>query len=92
MANPLFDRRGSYSRVLDKARKLSEEVRDTAERVHEQALEAHRLTEIARQQSERGRELSRLGREEARAVERSIKWSLDTAQQPNRHPSGKPED
>ena len=92
MADLPCDNRRPYGRVLDKARELSEEVRETAKRVHQQALETHRLTEIARQHSERGRELSRLGREEARAVEVSIKWSLDTAQSPNPRRSGTPKD
>jgi hypothetical protein len=81
MARP-SDVQRQYSRVLDKARELSQQVRETAERVHQQALEAHRLTEIAREHSARGQELSRKGREEARAVERSLRWSLDTANSP----------
>lgn len=80
-----------YGRVLDKARELAKAVRETAERVHQQALETHRLTEIARQQSERGRQLSKLGREESRAVEHSIKWSLDTAYKAERRLSRKDE-
>jgi methyl-accepting chemotaxis protein len=75
----LSDVQRPYGPVLAKARELSQQVKETAERVHQQALEAHRLTAIAREQSERGRELSRKGREEARAVERSLRWSLDTA-------------
>lgn len=78
-----------YGRVLDKARELARQVRETAERVHQQAVEARRLIEIARQQSERGRTLSRLGREEARAVEGSIKWSLDTTNKAGRRLFGK---
>jgi hypothetical protein len=92
MANPLLNRRGSYSCVLGKAQELSEQVREIAERVHRQALETHRRTEIARQHSERGRELSRLSREEACAVKVSINWSLDAAQQSDRRRSGKPKE
>ncbi len=77
-----------YGRVLDTARQLAEQVRVTAERVHQQALEARRLIAIARQHSERGRELSRQGREEARAVERSIRWSLDSSHKADRPSSG----
>ena len=89
MARQSADDRRSYSRVLAETRQLAEQVRETAERVHRQAAEAHRLTEIARQQSERGRELTRKGRLEARAVETSIKWSLDTAYKAERRLSGK---
>jgi methyl-accepting chemotaxis protein len=89
MAGLSSDVRQHYGRMLEKTRELAEQVRETAERVHQQALEAHRLIEIARRQSARGRELSRKGREEARAVEATIQWSLDTANKAERHPSGK---
>jgi hypothetical protein len=79
------------NRVLARTRELVQEVRETSERVHQQAKEARRLTEIARQQAERGRELSEAGREEAREVVNSIKWSIDTAGNGKRRPSGKDE-
>jgi hypothetical protein len=76
------------NRVLARTRELAQEVRETAERVQQQAKEAHRLTEMARQQAERGRELSKAGRDEAHEVVNSIKWSIDTAGNGKRRPSG----
>jgi hypothetical protein len=75
--------------VLAKTRQLAEQVRVTAEGVHQQVLEARGLIAIARQHAERGRQLSLRGREEARAVERSIRWSLDTSHKAERPESGK---
>ena len=92
MAVPPRDLKPQHLQVLDRARELAEQVRKTAERVHEQAKESHRLTEIARRHCERGRELSKLGRDEARAVQGSIQWSIETALQAGRRLSGKDED
>jgi hypothetical protein len=92
MTEPPTNSQSAHGCVLAKARELAEQVRLTAERVHRQALEAHRLTDIARREAERGRELSRAGRGEARSVNGSIEWSVDTAPQTGRHLSDKNED
>ena len=84
----LSSQESSLKRVLARAQELAEQVRETAERVHQEAQEARRLIQIARQQAERGWELSRAGREEARAAVASIKWSIDTAGNGKRRPSG----
>jgi hypothetical protein len=92
MTEPPSTAQSAHGRVLAEARELAEQVRLTAERVHRQALEAHRLTDIARREAERGRELLRAGRREARSVNGSIEWSLDTGRQTGRHLSDKNED
>lgn len=84
MAGSPSDPESSLGRVLRKARDLARQVRETAERVHNEAQESHRLTVIARRHSERGRLLCEAGRKEARAVKRSISWSLDTANKAGR--------
>jgi hypothetical protein len=91
MAGSPSDPESPLGRVLRRARDLAQEVRETAERVHNEAQESHRLTAVARRYSERGRQLSEAGREEARAVKRSISWSLDTANKAGRrlHPKTK---
>ena len=73
-------------------REISRLLQHAAERVHAEAQESHRLTALARSHSERGRQLSQIGREEARAVHRSISWSLDTAHKAEHRLSGKDED
>ena len=92
MPAPSLDPEAPLGRVLQKARDLAQEVRSIAERVHAEAKESHRLTALARRHSERGRQLSQIGREEARAVHRSISWSLDTAHKAEHRLSGKDED
>ena len=92
MPAPPLDPESPLGRVLQKTQDLAQEVRRIAERVHAEAKESHRLTALARSHSERGRQLSQVSREEARAVHRSISWSLDTTHKAERRLSGKNED